>query len=105
MTKNLPTLFGLSIKNIADKIKFLRQINLDFVVILYTKSLIQSIDLTYARYQFLKDKNLIVDENNYSLLFYNAKKFEKRFSITKDELLERYKYDEYKRQEKIIRYV
>ena len=53
--------------------------------------------MTYARYQFLKDKNIIIDESNYRLLFNDAKTFEKRFGVTKNELLGKYSYDKYKK--------
>ena len=95
MTKSLPSLYSLSIENIKQKITFLREIQLDFIVIEDTKQLMQSIDLTYARYMFFKDKGIEVTRNNYRRLFYGAKTFEKQYGIDKSTLLEKYNYQEY----------
>ena len=56
----------------------------------------QGVDLTYARFEFLKEKGLTQTEEDYYLLFQDNKYFEKRFSITKQELLEKYSYKKYK---------
>ena len=95
MTKTLPALFGLSIENIKQKITFLGERQLDFIVIEDTKKLMQSIDLTYARYMFFKDKGIEVTKDNYRRLFYSAKIFEKQYGIDKSTLLEKYNYQEY----------
>ena len=95
MTKVLPSLFGISIENIKQKITFLKQIDLDFIAVDDTKKLMQSIDLTYARYMFFKDRGIVINEENYRRLFYNAKQFEKQYGIDKTTLLERYNYQEY----------
>lgn len=95
MTKSLPTLFGLSIENIKQKITFLKQIDLDFIAVNDTKKLMQSIDLTYARFRFFKDKGMEITKENYRRLFYNAKQFEKQYGIDKSTLIEKYNYQEY----------
>ncbi len=95
MTKSLPALYGYNIENIKQKITFLRTIDLGFVVIEDTKQLMQSIDLTYARYMFFKEKGIEVTRDNYRRLFYNAKIFEKQYGIDKSSLLEKYNYQEY----------
>ena len=95
MTRFLPSLYGLSIENIKKKIIFYKQNNLDFIVVDDTKNLMQSIDLTYARFMFFKEKNIEISQDNYSRLFYNAKQFEKQYGIDKSTLLEKYNYQEY----------
>ena len=95
MTKTFPALFGLSMDNIKQKIIFLREIQLDFIAIEDTKYLMQSIDLTYARYMFFKDKGIEVTKDNYRRLFYGAKIFEKQYGVDKSTLLEKYNYQEY----------
>ena len=95
MTKSLPSLYSYSIENIKQKIIFLREIQLDFIAIEDTKQLMQSIDLTYARYMFFKDKGIEVTRDNYRRLFYDAKQFEKQYGIDKSSLLEQYNYQEY----------
>ena len=96
MTKTLPTLFGLSIENIKQKIEFYKEINLEFIMVCDTKNLMQSIDLTYARYVFFKDKGIEINKNNYKKLFFDAKRFKKQYGIDKSTLLEKYNYQEYK---------
>ena len=95
MTKSLPALYSYSIENIKQKITFLRTIGLGFIAIEDTKQLMQSIDLTYARYMFFKEKGIEVTRDNYRRLFYNAKIFEKQYGIDKSSLLEKYNYQEY----------
>ena len=55
----------------------------------------QSIDLTYARYIFFKDKGIDISKDNYKKIFYSAKQFEKQYGIDKSTLLEKYNYQEY----------
>ena len=95
MIKLLPALYSYSIENIKQKITFLGERQLDFIVIEDTKKLMQSIDLTYARYMFFKDKGIEVTRDNYQRLFYSAKIFEKQYGIDKSSLLEKYNYQEY----------
>ena len=95
MTKTLPSLYSLSIENIKQKTIFLKEINLDFIVVDDTKKLMQSIDLTYARYMFLREKGIEITKDNYKRLFYGAKQFEKQYGIDKSTLLEKYSYQEY----------
>ena len=44
---------------------------------------------------FFKDRGIVINEENYRRLFYNAKQFEKQYGIDKTTLLERYNYQEY----------
>ena len=92
MTKSLPTLYGLSIENIKQKILYLKEIKLDFIALSNTRQLMQSIDLTFARYEFLKESDIIVNNENYRLLFKSNMAFSKQFNITKEELLKKYPY-------------
>ena len=95
MTAALSTLYSYSIENIKQKITFLREIHLDFIAVEDTKKLMQSIDLTYARYMFLNEKDIKVNRDNYKRLFYDAKQFEKQYGIDKSTLIEKYNYQEY----------
>lgn len=96
MTKQLPTLYGLSIENIKTKINYLREIKLNFIITQDTKKLMQSVDLTYARYEYLKEIGYSISEENYAKLFYNNKRFIKQFAIAKNELLKKYPYQNIK---------
>lgn len=98
MTKTFPALFCLSEENIEEKLSFYNDINLLFIAINDTKQLMQSVELSYARYMYFKEHGITIDESNYIRLFYDNKKFSKQYGITKEELLERYKYDDEKRK-------
>ena len=90
MTITLPALFGYSIENITKKINFYKEIGLDFIITNYTKNLMQSVELSYARYNYFKNDNNEI--TSYSYLFCNEKRFKKQFGITKQELLQMYPY-------------
>ena len=92
MTKTLPTLYGYHIDNIRSKINYLREIGLSMVPLRNTKDLVQSIDVTYARYEFLKARGSRVTEEHYKILFCSNKTFEKQYGVSKEQLLEKYPY-------------
>ena len=95
MTKTLPALFGLSIENIKQKINFYDSIDMHDLSVVNPKYLMQSTKLSYARYEFYKVKGIKIDMTNYRKLFLGSKRFEKQYGITKEELLEKYKYEDY----------
>ena len=90
MTLELPALFGYSIENIANKINYYREIGFEFYVIEYPKFLMQSVELSYARYNYFKNNNIEIKNHRY--LFYGESIFKKQFSVTKQELLQMYPY-------------
>ena len=98
MTKTLPAIYGLSIENIKQKIDFYNLIGMHELAVVDAKMLMQSINLSYARYSFYMNLGINVDMNNYRKLFINQKQFEKTYEITKEELLERYDYNKYKEE-------
>ena len=100
MTKSLPTIYGLSIDNIKQKIDFYDSIGLHELAINDTKKLMQSVSLSYARYMFYKEKNIEITDKSYNKLFINQKQFQKAYGITKEELLEKYDYQAYIQQKK-----
>ena len=62
MTKSLPSLYSYSEENIKLKVEYLRKINLEFIVKEDSKNLMQSIALTYARYEYFKnERNEIIN--------------------------------------------
>ena len=93
-----PGLFGFSLQNIEDKIKYLISINLKEVVTNDPKQLMQSVSVAYARYEFLKSKDLTPTSDDYYLLFSDEPYFKKRFHVTKGELIQIYDYKKYKEQ-------
>lgn len=98
MTKILPSIYGLSIENMKQKIEFYDSIDMHELAVINPKQLMQSVNLSYARYSFYKDRGIDIDMNNYRKLFVGQKDFEKAYRITKKELLEKYDYNKYKEE-------
>ena len=98
MTKTLPSIYGLSIENMKQKIDFYNLIGMHELAVIDAKNLMQSTNLSYARYSFYIDLGINIDMNNYRKLFINQKQFEKTYGITKEELLKRYDYNKYKEE-------
>ena len=63
--------------------------------IVNTHKLVQSVDLSFARYMFYKDNKIEIGMDNYENLFIRNNKFEKKYGITKKALLEKYNYNKY----------
>ena len=95
MTIGLPTIFGLSIENIKQKVEFYNYIGLHSLAVVEPKKLIQSTKLSYARYMFFKEKGIVIDETSYRKLFVGQKQFEKQYGLTKNEILQKYPYEEW----------
>ena len=98
MTKSLSSIYGYSIENMKQKIDFYDSIDMHELAVINPKQLMQSVNLSYARYSFYKDRGIDIDMNNYRKLFVEQKKFEKTYRITKKELLEKYDYNKYKEE-------
>lgn len=97
MTIKLPTLYGLLIETIDDKINFYKDNNLDFIILDDTKQLMQSVRLSYARLMFFKKNNMDINEINYRMLFMGKKRFENKFNLSNEELLDMYPYNNIER--------
>lgn len=95
MTIGLPSIFGLSIENIKQKVEFYNYIGLCSLAVIDSKKLMQSIKLSYARYMFFKEKGIVIDEISYRKLFVGQKQFEKQYGLTKNEILQKYPYEEW----------
>ena len=93
MTSLLPSLFSFNIDNIKRKLNFYHQIDLDFIATNFPQRLMQSVELSYARYEFLKSRGIIVNKNNFTILFRQQNKYKEQFGITNQELLLKYPYD------------
>ena len=98
MTKSLPQIYGLSIESMKQKIDFYDSIDMHELAVIDSKQLMQSVNLSYARYSFYKERGIDIDMNNYRKLFVGQKRFEKAYGITKKELLEKYDYNKYKEE-------
>lgn len=92
MITNYPAILNSSLEYIKEKIEFYNSIGLHNILIKKTSYLISSLSLTYARYIFLTEKGIVINENNYLKLFMRSKQFEKQFNISSEELISKYPY-------------
>ena len=100
MTYELPQIYGLTIENLKQKIFFIRKIGLEHTIIKYPKYLMQSIDLTYSRYCYLKDRGISISGGNDKTIFKGEKQFSKQFGVSKTEILQKYSYKKYVEENK-----
>ena len=98
MTKSMPTIYSYSIENMKQKIVFYDSIGMHALAVIDAKQLMQSVNLSYARYSFYMDKGINIDIDNYKKLFIGQKQFEKSYGITKEELLKKYDYNKFKEE-------
>ena len=90
-----PQIYSLSIETIKNKINFYKAINIHKVFIKDPRQLMQSIELSYARYMFYSSKCITIDENNYRKLFVGEKHFKNSFNLFNSDLLYMYDYNEF----------
>lgn len=93
--------------NINNKYELLSKLNMLNIFIEKPKYLMQSLNLTSIRYDYLINKGIKVDNTCYKKLFLSSKKFKKSYGVTNEELLNLYKkegnYNEQRRNKKSIR--
>lgn len=92
MIKNLPQLAVSSLDSIKNKFDYYNSIGLHNYFVKDTKKLIQSVELSYARYEYLKEVKL--QEKLDYCLFLSGNRFEKKFGISNDLLIKLYPYNE-----------
>lgn len=97
ITITFPQIYSFSINNIMLKIEFYDSIELHNMVVKDPKNLMQSVNVSYARYKFLERKGINVTMVNYKKIFIDNKKFEAQYKITKETLLKKYNYEEDKK--------
>lgn len=97
ITSALPSIYGSSTTSIEEKLKFYNSLGLKKSILDKPTNLIQSIELSYARYNFFLDNNILITDDNRYLLFIGNETFARRFNITKEELLNNYPYTEEER--------
>jgi len=102
MTKQLPSIYSYSIENIKQKIELYRLMNISHILVEKATYLMQSCELSFARYMFYKNKGIIIDENNYPKLFIDQLKFKRLYGIDNKTLIQMYNYDEYFSKEKNV---
>ena len=92
MIINYPAILNTSLEYIKEKIEFYNSIGLHSILIKDTSHLITSLSLVYARYMFLKEKDITIDEKSYRKLFMRSKQFQKKYNISSEELINKYPY-------------
>lgn len=97
MTVAFPTIFCYSNDNLLDKIKLYDYINIHDVAIIDPKQLMQSASVSYARYCYYNDIGIDIDINNYKRLFLSESLFKRQYNISKKELLNKYDYNDFKK--------
>ena len=102
-----PQIISLKEDNINSKYELLSKLNMLNIFIEKPKYLMQSLNLTTIRYNYLINKGIKVDNTCYKKLFLSSKKFKKSYGVTNEELLNLYKkegnYNEQRRNKKSIR--
>lgn len=89
---NYPAILNMSLEYIREKIEFYNSIGLHDVLIKDTSYLMTSLSLIYARYMFLKEKGITIDEKSYRKLFMHSKQFQKKYNVSSEELISMYPY-------------
>lgn len=95
MTVIFPGIYSFSKEKIMNKIKYFQERKLEKVILHDTKQLMQSLELTHARYEFLKENGIEINDQQYKELFYSENQFKSKFKITKEEILNKYQHQEY----------
>lgn len=103
MTKNFPQLYSLDIDNIKEKIIFYENIGLADLVMIKKKFLMQSLKLSYARYQYFLSIGIVINNKNFERLFMSEKIFFNTYKVNRDEILELYQYDSSKIIDNIVK--
>ena len=81
---------GGSIKNLEAKLNYYNSIGLHDITIINPVRLMQSVDLSCAKYEFLK--KIVVTIDNFNKLFKSSRDFKEKYGINNKELLEEYNY-------------
>lgn len=91
ITVGFPSIFALNIENIREKKEFYDSIGLNNILLKKPLLLIQSVELSYARYKFLTSQGITINDSNFNLLFISSSEFKKRYNIDSSDLMEKYK--------------
>ena len=89
---NFPQIISFKIDTLNKKYNYYQKLNMLDIFIKNPKYLMQSLELTDARYKYLINKK--IDVTNYSKLFLSDKKFKKTYGIDNKELIKIYKEKE-----------
>ncbi|MBQ2873455.1 MAG: hypothetical protein IJE89_05600 [Bacilli bacterium] len=93
ITIKLPQIWSLTMENITTKKEFYDSIGISSFILVKANLLMQSVELSYARYMFYMSIGKTIDSNNYMDIFCGQKRFETLYGKTNKDLIELYPYD------------
>lgn len=105
ITVTFPQVYSLGSDNITQKVEFYDSIDLHDMIVETPRNLIQSVNVSYARYKFFQKKGINITMVNYKKIFTYNKQFEAQYKITKETLLEKYNYEESKKMLKVYKII
>lgn len=101
--KVIPSIIASAPDSLGRKLNFYNTIGISNRIKAKPIKLMLSLNLVYARYRFLSERGIIIDEKSSIKLFCNNKQFERVNGISKEALLNMYSYDnEVKKNERNI---
>ncbi len=95
-----PTILTKSTGKIKDLVEFYDSIGMHELLLKEPKQFMQSVEVSYARYMFFKERGITINMDHYRNLFRSHVEFEERYGISKVDLLKKYNYAEYKEKKK-----
>ena len=93
VSKKFPAILGLSKDNINEKLDFFETVGLQGVALKKPDYTVQSVEVTYARYEFFRMLEVEITSKNINKLFVTAKCFQESYGVSKQELLEMHNYE------------
>lgn len=91
MIFNYPKIISFRIDTLNEKYEYYSSLDMLNIFIKSPNYLMQSLELTDARYNYLINKVLIVNKNNYGKLFVSSNRFKENYGIDNNELLKKYR--------------
>ena len=90
ITKKFPQIYSSSIDDIREKKEFYDFLGIGFIILLEPRRLIQSLNLSYARYMFLLSIGIHINKDNFRKLFIEEKQFIKLYNKTNEDIINQY---------------
>ena len=95
ITLKFAQILTFSYERVSNIIEYLKSINLDKIILHSPSKVMQSVEKTHARYMYFKEEqDEIVTLENSDKLFTSSKRFQKRFGVSDEYLLNKYPYIE-----------
>ena len=90
------------ISEILEKISFYNQIGIFKYIKDYPAVIAQNINLSFSRYNYLKENGITINQNNADDLFLINRHFKEKYNITNEELLTKYNYNPFENKAKVL---